>query len=164
MFAAYARRWIFAEFRVAVVKHFVAQNIWVGEVITANPQAEIAIDNIVKNNRRCPVLNIGPSEIALRHGAILVVIDNMVADAGTADVTHQAVGNYRAGAPHVQAMSMTGHMMVLGGQILDREAVDDGLSSNARIKIKHAVFGRRCSGTVYDGAKRTARELKHCTF
>ena len=37
MFAAYARRWNFAEFRVAVFKQFVAQNIGVGEVITANP-------------------------------------------------------------------------------------------------------------------------------
>src|SRR5210317_1743734 len=133
MFAAYARRWIFAEFRVAVVKHFVAQNIWVGEVITANPQAEIAIDNIVKNNRRCPVLNIGPSEIALRHGATLVVIDNMVADAGTAVVTNQAVGNNRAGAPNVEAMGVTGDMVILGRKILDREAVDDCLASNARI-------------------------------
>ena len=51
MLSAYARCWIFAEFCVAVVKHFVAQNIWVGEMITANSQAEITIDNIVKNNR-----------------------------------------------------------------------------------------------------------------
>src|SRR5210317_840879 len=104
MFAAYARRWSFAEFCVAVVKQFVAQNIGVGEMITADPQAETVMNNIMKNYCGCLVLDIGPSEIALRHGAILVVIDNMVADAGTADVTHQAVGNYRAGAPHVQAM------------------------------------------------------------
>ena len=110
-------------------------------MITADPQAEIAMDNIVKDYCGCPVLNIGPSEIALRHGAILVVIDNMVADAGTAVVTNQAVGNYRAGAPHVQAMGMTGDMVILGREILDRETVDDGISANARIKIKHAVCG-----------------------
>ena len=142
MFAAYARRWSFAEFRVVVVKHFVAQDEWLGKVITADPQAKTAIDNIVVDNRGGLVLNIGPSEVSFRHGTILVVIDNMVANAGTPDVTDQAVGNDRAGTPHVQAMSMTGDMVILGGQILDREAVDDCLSAKARIEIKHTVFGR----------------------
>ena len=81
-------------------------------MITGDPQAEIAIDNIVKNYCRCSVLNIVPSEIAIRHGAVLVVIDNMVADAGTAVVTNQAVGNYRAGTPHVQGMGMTRDMVI----------------------------------------------------
>ena len=110
-------------------------------MITADPQAEIAIDNIEKDYCGCPVLNIGPSEIAVRYGTILIVIDNMVADAGTAVIANQAVGNNRAGAPHIQGMGVTGDMVILGREILDREAVDDGLSSNARIKIKHAVVG-----------------------
>ena len=140
MFAAYARRWSFAEFCVAIVKQFVAQNIGVGEMITADPQAEITINNIVKDYCGCLVLNISPPEIALRHGAVLVVIDNMVADAGTAVIANQAVGNNRAGAPHIQSMGVTGDMVILGREILDREAVDDGLSPNPRIKIKHAVM------------------------
>ena len=61
-------------------------------------------------------------------------------------------------------MGVTGYMVILGREILNREAVDDGLSSNARIKIKHAVVGGFRPGTVDDGPKCTAGQLEHRPF
>ncbi|MBW1859783.1 MAG: hypothetical protein JRI70_06835 [Deltaproteobacteria bacterium] len=60
--------------------------------------------------------------------------------ARTSIFQHVTVHDDRACTPDVDSMGMSRDVVILHGQILDREPINNRLSANTRVEINHAVM------------------------
>ncbi len=66
----------------------------------------------------------------------------MAADARASVPADVTIHDDRAGAPQVESMGVPRDMVILLRQILDGEAVDDGVWADACVEIDHTVTRR----------------------
>ena len=120
-------------------------------MIAADAESHAVEDNVSIEDGGRKVFDVLPAEISSRHWIVLVVENDMTADASGAHVADQAIHDNRASASYIKTMGVTGDVMILQRQVLYGETIDDRAAFHAGIKIEHAVF-RGCGFRAVDNS------------
>ena len=102
----HAWRGIVAQFNVRIEKDLITENMGGGEMVAPDAKPHIVRDDVVVNDRLSLMLHVSPSKVALCNRFILIPVDDVAPNTRASIISHIAVHNDRAGAPHIEGMGM----------------------------------------------------------